>query len=300
MAYWPTQLPKPKLDGYSLAPQAAFARTDMDAGPARQRRRFTQAPTEITLEIVLTDNQMAIFEGWFEHHVDSGAAWFYAPMRNGKGVTTVEARFVEPWQSQPLGAELNRISCKWETRNRPVMSEVSIDALAGGNLVKNGDLLGGNIYTADSWERVLTGVPVYAIHYKPEAPYSVPWDSEQLVFYTSAQDDTVSAIWLSQPIKVDASRNYEISAWARLISGTPIPYLGVMCMDISGANIGYVYPAGLNGIPLSTSYEYKAGQIGPAGSVAFIGGTVSVRVIWLGALNAGASMATRFEFKGVA
>ena len=40
MAYWPTQLPKPKLDGYSLAPQAAFARTDMDAGPARQRRRF--------------------------------------------------------------------------------------------------------------------------------------------------------------------------------------------------------------------------------------------------------------------
>lgn len=122
MAYWPTQLPKPQLAGYSLAPQAAFVRSDMDAGPARQRRRFTQAPTEITLELVLTDAQMAIFEFWYEIETQSGAAWFSAPMKNGMGVTTVEARFVEPWQSQPLGAAMNRVQCRWETRNRPVMS----------------------------------------------------------------------------------------------------------------------------------------------------------------------------------
>ena len=86
------------------------------------------APTEITLELVMTDDQMAIFESWYEHRVDSGAAWFDAPMANGQGLTTVEARFVEPWQSQPLGAGLNRVACKWETRNRPIMSDADLTA----------------------------------------------------------------------------------------------------------------------------------------------------------------------------
>lgn len=128
MAYWPPQLPTPQLAGYGLAPQPAFVRSDMDAGPARQRRRFTQAPTDITMELVMTDDQLAIFEAWYEHRVDSGAAWFDAPMANGQGLTTVEARFVEPWQSQPLGAGLNRVACKWETRNRPVMSDADLTA----------------------------------------------------------------------------------------------------------------------------------------------------------------------------
>ena len=100
MAYWPPQLPKPKVDGYGLAPQPGFARSDMGAGPARQRRRFTAAPTEITLELVMTDDQMAIFEAWYEHRVDSGAgsrctsrfrfagprsAWRRGPARRGLG-----------------------------------------------------------------------------------------------------------------------------------------------------------------------------------------------------------------------
>jgi hypothetical protein len=84
MAYWPPQLPKPQLAGYSLAPQAAFVRSDMDAGPARQRRRFTQAPTDIAVELVMDQQQLAIFEAWYEHRIDSGSAWFDAPMLNGQ------------------------------------------------------------------------------------------------------------------------------------------------------------------------------------------------------------------------
>ena len=128
MAYWPTQLPKPSLDGYGLAPQACVARTDMDAGPARQRRRFTQAPTEITQSFRMTAAQFALFEAWFEHRAKSGAEWFDAPMENGLGVTTVECRFVEPWTSRPLGGDLHDVSCKWETRNRPVMSDAELTA----------------------------------------------------------------------------------------------------------------------------------------------------------------------------
>lgn len=128
MAYWPPQLPSPSLPGYGLEPQPAFTRTDMDAGPARQRRRFTQAPTEITVQLVMTREQMAIFEAWFEHRIASGADWFDAPLDNGQGVTTVECRFIEPWRSQPLGLGRHAVTARWETVQRPVMTNAELVA----------------------------------------------------------------------------------------------------------------------------------------------------------------------------
>ena len=126
MAYWPPQLPKPQLSGYGIAPQAAFVRSDMDAGPARQRRRFTQAPTDIAVELVMDQQQLAIFEAWYEHRIDSGSAWFDAPMLNGQGVTTAQCRFVEPWSAKPLGGGMHVVSARWETRDRPVMSDADL------------------------------------------------------------------------------------------------------------------------------------------------------------------------------
>ena len=38
---WPARLPLPTYDGYALEPESAVTRTDMESGPARQRRRFT-------------------------------------------------------------------------------------------------------------------------------------------------------------------------------------------------------------------------------------------------------------------
>lgn len=129
MASWPSQLPAPMLEGYGLEPQASFARTDMDAGPARQRRRFTSAPTHVSASVTVTRSQLDIFEGWYRHRIDDGAAWFDGPLYNGRGKTTVEFRFLEPWTSTPLGGGVWRIACKWETRNRPVMSESELAAL---------------------------------------------------------------------------------------------------------------------------------------------------------------------------
>ena len=128
MAAWPTQLPAPRLAGYSLAPTSAVARTDMDGGPARQRRRFTAAPTDITLGFLMTRAQFAIFEAWFEHRISSGADWFDASIDNGQGYVAAELRFVEPWQAHPVGAGMFEVSCHWETRNRPVMSDEDLTA----------------------------------------------------------------------------------------------------------------------------------------------------------------------------
>lgn len=129
MATWPTQLPAPQIAGYQLAPEASFARTDMDAGPARQRRRFTAAPTAIDVQLVLTAAQFEIFEAWFERRIESGAQWFSAPIANGQGVSTVDCRFTEPWTAAPLGGGDWQVAAKWETRDRPIMSEAALAAL---------------------------------------------------------------------------------------------------------------------------------------------------------------------------
>ncbi len=124
MATWPTTLPSPMVDGYGIAPQASFARTDMDQGPARQRRRFTTAPTHYSAQWMLTEPQLATLESWYRDQVDDGAAWFSINLRNGQGLQTVEARFMEPWKSSKLGGRHYQVSATLEVRNRPVAAWV--------------------------------------------------------------------------------------------------------------------------------------------------------------------------------
>ncbi len=41
---WPDTLPLPTVQGYAVQPEDAILRTEMEAGLARQRRRFTNVP----------------------------------------------------------------------------------------------------------------------------------------------------------------------------------------------------------------------------------------------------------------
>ena len=42
---FPKTLPYPTVQGYAIKPGEAIVRTEMEAGPARQRRRYTQTPS---------------------------------------------------------------------------------------------------------------------------------------------------------------------------------------------------------------------------------------------------------------
>lgn len=128
MPIWPAQLPHPALTGYSLEPQSAFIRSDMDAGPARQRRRYTAVPTQVSAQVTLTREQFALFEAWYEHRIQSGAAWFDAPIDNGLGVQSVSTRFVSPWKASAQGGGRYLVQMSWETRDRPVMSDAELTA----------------------------------------------------------------------------------------------------------------------------------------------------------------------------
>lgn len=60
MAYpeWPSSLPNPMLEGISYAPQSNVIRTQMDAGIAKTRRRFTAVPEDVAFSLFLTAAQV--------------------------------------------------------------------------------------------------------------------------------------------------------------------------------------------------------------------------------------------------
>ena len=75
--YFPPHLPYPTVENYSIKPGEAIIRTDMEAGPARQRRRYTQTPSKISVRWLMNPDQFCIFEAWYKYHAKEGGEWFY-------------------------------------------------------------------------------------------------------------------------------------------------------------------------------------------------------------------------------
>ena len=96
---WPTTLPLPSVEGYGLTPQEAVLRTDMESGPARQRRRFRQTPTRITVRWLFSETQFALFEAWYKYHADEGGQWFEITLLGGLGLLPHEARFTRQFEA---------------------------------------------------------------------------------------------------------------------------------------------------------------------------------------------------------
>lgn len=121
------RLSSPTIGGYGIEPQEGVARTDMDVGTARQRRRWTTTPTIFPVQFKFTRYQLAIFEGWYYNDAQEGAAWFNITLLSGLGLVTHEARFKGPYRSNPwngsddANAEWWRVTAQLEIRDRPVL-----------------------------------------------------------------------------------------------------------------------------------------------------------------------------------
>jgi len=125
--FWPSTLPLPSIEGYGVHPGEAILRTEMEAGPARQRRRFTQVPSRITVRWVLRRDQFALFESWYRWQAKEGGAWFEIDLLGGLGLVTHEARFTRQFTARLLPANRWEVTSELEIRERPVLSE---DALS--------------------------------------------------------------------------------------------------------------------------------------------------------------------------
>lgn len=73
---WPDGLPQNQFIGLKRKRQNAKVRTPNDAGPAKQRRRFTNAVLNITVPIVLKGSQMAIWDGFHDETLAEGSLSF--------------------------------------------------------------------------------------------------------------------------------------------------------------------------------------------------------------------------------
>ena len=127
---YPSALPPANIQGFTLTPQQNIIRTDMESGPARQRRRFTREPTIATVSWLFTIEEMSIFEYWFDNIAEHGAAWFSVQIISGKGVQSVNARFTEPWNAAARPGYFT-VSAKLEIENIPTITEAQYNTLTG-------------------------------------------------------------------------------------------------------------------------------------------------------------------------
>jgi len=126
---WPATLPLPLIEGYGLTPQEAVLRTDMESGPARQRRRFRQTPTRITVRWLFSEFEFALFEAWYKYHADEGGQWFEITLLGGLGLLPHEARFTSQFEAGLLFGRQWDVKGELEVRERPTLDEGALNLL---------------------------------------------------------------------------------------------------------------------------------------------------------------------------
>lgn len=76
-AIWPTTLPQNlRVTDHDETPPATILRTEMDAGPAKTRRRFSAMPRPFRGSLIMTREQLAIFDEFFNDTIEGGALAF--------------------------------------------------------------------------------------------------------------------------------------------------------------------------------------------------------------------------------
>ena len=123
MANIPSIIPACAVDGYKISPQNATVRTEMETGPARQRRLSASMPTQLSVKWILTRFEMKIFEAWFRHIIFDGTAWFVMSVDNGLGLTETDCRFIGPYTVELAAKGIYNVSATLEVRDMPVMSK---------------------------------------------------------------------------------------------------------------------------------------------------------------------------------
>lgn len=119
---FPATLPKLVMTNYSYKPTNNLIRTQMETGPAKQRRRFVNVPTEISAEWIFTRAELGIFEKFWKEQLYDGAGWFKLKVVNGAGESECNARFTEPYSASASVREFMwKVNGKVEVMGLPVV-----------------------------------------------------------------------------------------------------------------------------------------------------------------------------------
>lgn len=125
---WPSVLPNPSVSDYGYDPTDQTVRTDMESGTPRVRRRTTSTHSTFSVSWMMDGAELALFEGWHQHVINGGVAWFDVTLKTGNGLQTHEARFVGPYAAKALspGNRFWTVTAKLETEDRKPMAEEDV------------------------------------------------------------------------------------------------------------------------------------------------------------------------------
>lgn len=114
MSYtWPATLPQlPSIKGWNEKPPELTIRTNMDAGPAKVRRRFTAGVRPQSFSLTMTTAQVAIFDDFFVTTLSGGADRF--TWTNPRTSASVEFRFKSIPQYKPISGAYYEVSFELE------------------------------------------------------------------------------------------------------------------------------------------------------------------------------------------
>lgn len=76
---WPQVLPPPERDSWQLTSQEARRKRQNEAGPPSYRRRFSSAARLVTLSVILTRDQKAVFDQFYHETCAEGSLLFWMP-----------------------------------------------------------------------------------------------------------------------------------------------------------------------------------------------------------------------------
>ena len=112
---WPGDLPRVlRLDGLGAKKKSSVVRTEMDAGPANDRQRYTVTTKEFTGSIVVNSAQRQLLEDFYTNILGNGVLRFV--MRDPQTLEQAEFRFLDDYDEKALGG-LWEITMKLEKMN---------------------------------------------------------------------------------------------------------------------------------------------------------------------------------------
>ena len=102
MANWPASLPQQVLlDGYGESAPDGALRTQMDAGPAKLRRRTTAVVRTVSGAVVLDASQVATLDSFYLNSLSGGTLAF--DWTHPRTLAAASFRFTAPPAYVPIG-----------------------------------------------------------------------------------------------------------------------------------------------------------------------------------------------------
>lgn len=112
---WPAELPQVLiLNNLSAEKQNNVIRTQMGAGPAKIRRRYTVSTKNFNGQIIINENQRRILEEWFDETLAGGALRF--AMKDPQTLNYSQFRFREHYKEDSING-LWKITLSLEKMN---------------------------------------------------------------------------------------------------------------------------------------------------------------------------------------